>query len=147
MLKRSEALNEVKKNFNFLISDYGFKGPFQWNIAYEQEYTYVNGQIYINIAYDGAFFVSIGKTRKFIKEFSTGQLHLEQISYKEQTSHDIYDLLSKEEKIKISNEKNAVGVLVYLANVIRKNSEILYGNWYKFSFFYRLSRLIFKKRR
>ena len=139
---------KIEKYFEFLKTDFGFKGPFYWNLAYEQEYTFINGQYYLNIGFDGGFFVSVGKTNELIPDLSTGKMTLKDVKYKERKSIELFNLLSEKEKIDLKNIKNPSDELHFWSKIVKANSEILQGNWFKFSIKYKLkkyfSKLLFR---
>jgi len=139
---------KIEKYFEFLKTDFGFEGPFYWNLAYEQEYTFINGQYYLNIGFDGGFFVSVGKTNKLIPGLSTGKVTLKDVKYKERKSIELFDILSEKEKIDFKNIKNPSDELHFWSKIVRANSEILQGDWYKFSIKYKIkkyfSKLLFR---
>lgn len=137
----NEVLNtkyEVERKFNFLNTEYGFKGPFEWNVAYEREYTYVNQQYYLNVGFDGGFMISVGKTKQLIPELSTGELTLEDIGYKNRESRDLILLLSKKEKNHFEMIKDPIESLSLYSEIVQNNPEILKGRWYKFSVRYKI---------
>lgn len=135
-----DAQSKVVKNFEFLKTDFGFNGPFYWNLAYEQEYTYVNGIFYLNIGFDGGFFVSLGKTNRLIPDLSTGKLSLKDVSYDDRKTVELFDLLSNEEKEEMKKIKKPEDELIFWVKVIKNNSEILQGDWYKFSMKYKIKK-------
>jgi len=139
---------KIEKYFEFLKTDFGFKGPFYWNLAYEQEYTFINGQNYLNIGFDGGFFVSVGRTNELIPDLSTGKMTLKDVKYNERKSIELFDLLSEKEKIDLKNIKNPSDELHFWSEIVKANSEILQGDWYKFSIKYKLkkyfSKLLFR---
>jgi hypothetical protein len=138
MIEYPNAKTEIENIFEFLKIDYNYKGPFEWQCAYEKEYSYINGKLYLNIGFDGAFFFSIGETNKLTPELSQGKLNLGNIGYKERKSFDLTSLLSKEEKIHHSNIHSSIDELIFWSNIIKRNSEILEGNWKKFSIKYKV---------
>ena len=142
MIEYPEAKSEVTKYFEFLKTEYGYSGPFEWQCAYDKEYTYVKGNHYLNIAFDGAFFLSVGETKKVIPELATGKLKLGDINHNERKSFDLMYLLSQEEKTAHHNINNSDEELMFWANIIKNNSEILIGNWNKFSIKYKITKYI-----
>ena len=125
----------VKNNFDFLNTEYGFKGPHCWNIAYELEFTYVKGIIFFNVSYDGAFFFVIGETKKIFRELETGEIKINEIDRREKNTFDLFDLLSKKERNELLSKSNDLNVLADAAEILKSNHEILKGNWNNFSKF------------
>lgn len=124
--------------FDFLVSEYGYSGPVKWNIAYEMEFTYTKQLLFVNISYDGAFFVSVGQIRKEIEGFASGRILLKDIDHRNQLRYDITDLISAVDKNELYTQSDPFAVLAGLAGVMRQNPEILNGDWHKFSIRHRL---------
>ena len=135
---------KIENHFEFLKTDFGFKGPFYWNLAYEQEYTFINGQYYLNIGFDGGFLISVGKTNELIPDLATGKMTLKDVKYKESRSMMLVDLLSEKEKIDLKNIKNPSDELHFWSKIVKTNSEILLGDWYKFSVKYKIKKYFSK---
>lgn len=143
--KMLNTCEPVREQFEFLTRDFDFKGPFQWNMGHEQEFTYVNGHLYVNIGFDGGFFLSIGKTHKMIPELSTGELNIGQVDYRDRIWIDVLSLLSKKERNEIYGQRDQIVQLSSLAQLLKNNPEILQGDWRKFSILYKLTSSIRSK--
>jgi hypothetical protein len=118
--------------FGFLTNR-GFKGPFEFNVAYEQHSTYVKGNIIIDIAYDGGFGVSIIKTKKLIPELESGTKKYSELEFNEY----LYYPLSLLDPKHITNQLLSIKTkpndqLRYYFELLKENPEILDGDLRKF---------------
>jgi len=118
--------------FGFL-TNHGFNGPFKFNIAYEQHSTFVKGNIVIDIAYDGGFWVSIIKTKKLIPELESGTKKYSDLGFNEYLDYPL-SLLDpkKSENQSLSVKSKPIDQLRYFSELLKENPEILDGDLRKF---------------
>jgi hypothetical protein len=121
--------------FGFLVNQ-GFKGPFNFNIAYEMHTTYVRGKIIIDIAYDGGYQVYIVRTKRLIPELETGKKKLSDLDFSESSYHALTELDPKKKIFNSVDFNNQIDKqLWYYSKLLLDNPEILLGDLKKFNFF------------
>ena len=124
--------------FGFL-TNHGFKGPFEFNVAYEQHSTFVKGNIIIDIANDGGFWVTIIKTKKLIPEIESGTKKYSELELNEYWDYPVSLLDPKHirnQSLSIKTKPN--NQLRYYFELLKENPEILDGDLRKFSLLNRL---------
>ncbi len=128
------------KFFGFL-SNHGFKGPFKFNVAYEMHSTFVKGQIIVDIAYDGGFWVNIIKTKKLIPELESGNRKYSDFEPHEYLYYPLSLLDPKQKAYKsVSIDNQTDNQLWYYSKLLKENPEILDGDLRKFSLLNQLCR-------
>jgi hypothetical protein len=138
-----EVVTRAITRFKFLNTQHGFHGPYNWHIAYELQATYIKGNIYFNISYDGALFFTIGKTKQYNADLEQGIINLSHIPDKEKISHDIMELIPKKSQRYSDTPQSD---LIMAVELVHKNPEILDGDWQKFSLRYKIIRKLFSQK-
>ena len=118
----------VNDYFNFL-TDFGFKGPIEYNISWEQQYLYVKEDIVIAITFDGGFCVYFKKIKP------KNKIDINQLDeYKELNfnAYTDFDLTLLDPNLEIYNAQNFDNpnekTLSYYSKLFKDNPEILQGD-------------------
>lgn len=123
--------------FQFLISKYDFKGPYEYNPGRWSGSYYVKGDIIVDFEYDGAYIAMIRKTKKVFPEIETGKLNIMELDVND---YKYYEISKLDFKRKLWNSVNGDNFpdksYWYYEKLITNNSEILDGSLYKFSSWY-----------
>ena len=131
--------NEVSEYFNFLVEEYDFLTPITYQYVKEVYTDYNKKNIVISISYDGGYFCSLIKIKRFDNELLDENRKLINIDYKERKYYDLTILdISKDLYKSLSNVDSKIRSLVYYSTLLKNNPEILNGDFRKFSFWYRL---------
>jgi hypothetical protein len=127
--------------FQFLISTFGFKGPYEYKIGRWGGSYYVKGDIIVTFEYEGTYIAMIMKTKKVFPDLENGKLNLIDIRPQDYRYYNISQLDYKKRLWNsVSNENFKEKCYWYYENLIKNNSEILTGDFYKFSLRYLLLR-------
>lgn len=84
--------NNIKKYFDFLVSEYSFSNPIFYNVAHEFHAIYIKDDFFINIAFDGCYWGTIHKSEKIIKEILSGKTEINNIDYRKIKNCDLSKL-------------------------------------------------------
>lgn len=133
----------LESDYSGFLTNHGFKGPFEYNVACEQHRTFVKGNILIDIAFDGGFWVTIIKTKKLIPEIESGtkkysELELNEYLYYPLSLPDLKHIANQSLSIKTKPNDQ----LRYYFELLKDNPEILDGDLRKFGWLNRLWRKI-----
>jgi hypothetical protein len=120
---RSWLSDIIDKYFNFLKTEYGFSGPYEYNVAHELECYYLKKDIVIMISYDSVYWASVIKLKRIFSKLYSSEILLNKISYKDQITYDLVKIANVN-NVDIHNDK----VLEIYANYLKNNSEILSGD-------------------
>ena len=86
---------DVRGYFDFLTSEYGFGGPYQYH-QYHREYephaTYVRKNIVVDVYFDEGYIVSVSKIRHHIPGLETGKILLKDINSSSRERHYLHFL-------------------------------------------------------
>jgi len=133
----------IKKYFSFLVSEYGFSDPIFYNIAYEEHAAYIKDDFYIDISFDGSYCCTVDKYRNIAQEVLSGKTEMSDLDYRKRRIYYLSQLDRKKELYNsIQNLTGHEKDLFYYATLLKKNSEILNGNFKKFSLWNALLRKI-----
>jgi hypothetical protein len=127
----------LNSHFRFLTSAYGFQGPYEYKPGRSAGFYYVKGDIVVNFEYDGTYIAMIMKTKQVFNDLETGKLNLLDLHRNDYNFHEISKLDYRNRLWKsVSEESNPERYYWYYAKLIKKNQEILEGDFHKFSFRY-----------
>jgi len=135
-------ISHINEFFGFLNS-YGFKGPYEYQYGrWEGEY-YVKGKIIVDFSFDGYWSADIMKTKKYYKDLEDGKIKPYSNQIKLHHSNNLR-FLDHERTIRkpINFDNDHDKELNYYSKLIKDNTEILEGNFEKFSIIYPLLRLL-----
>jgi len=122
--------NNVKKYFDFLVSEYGFSNPIFYNVAHELHATYIKDDWFINIAFDGCYWCTIHKSRQEIQNVLSGKIKINDMDYRKIKNYDI-SKLDKNKKVynAISFNNISEKELLYYSTLLKNNPKILNGDF------------------
>jgi hypothetical protein len=135
--------NNIKKYFDFLFSEHNFSAPIFYNIAYEEHIAYIKDDFFINIAFDGSYWVTIDKYSQTLQEVLSGKTKINDLDYRKLRSYYLSQLDPKKELYNsIQNLTGHEKDLYYYVRLLKDNPEVLNGNFKKFSLWNTLLRKI-----
>ena len=137
-LTHSEAIKLVTDSFRFLVDEFGFIGPIEWNVSYERMFTYFRGISFVTVSLEGGFLLSVGKTKMLVPGLASGQTTLSKVPHDQRRELCVMDLVSPGEWKAILDMKDHSEVLRAYGGVLRKHSDLLKGDWSKRTLRYRL---------
>lgn len=121
-------INTVDKCFGF-VRDYGFHGPFayQMNGAFYNDF--VKDDLVISIIYDDRYWVEFIRTKDTFPGLNTGEIKLHQIDPK---NLQFFDLTLLDRRQKIFNSVEFIDfddkVLWYYSRLLRTHTHVLNGD-------------------
>lgn len=140
----------VDKYFNFLITEFNFKGPITYNFYREIHTDYIKDNIVVKIVYDGDYWCDLIKIKGGSKDILFREKRIVDIDRKKLIHYKISDLDINRNLYHCifndnSNSNYPEKKLWYYSTLLKKNSEVLNGDFRKFSFWFLFfNRIIYK---
>lgn len=133
---------EINREFDFL-NKLGFKGPYERNLSREMHAIYVKKCLILDIAYDGAYFISFEKTKTLMPELEENNKNIFDLDYSDFKHYDLRILDYKNKLFNsVSFNNQHEKFFWYYRRLLILNPEILNGNLYKLTLRYRLLRIL-----
>ena len=133
----------IDKYFDFLITDFEFKGPFSYSYVREYHTDYVKGNLIVKVMYDGGFWVGLIVLKNPNPEIETGKLRVVDIDYSKTKSYELEELDWKKKLWhSVSSSNFPDKSLWYYSKILRQNPELLKGNIEKFTLHYKLLKML-----
>ena len=145
------SLDFVTKEFVFLQKEYSFTDPIGWNWGRELHWTYFKKNLYVDIAFDGVYMVSVGRTKIHNPELISGKTKLSEIPVEDRDSYDVELLIPREirfpfsfsgkywtnltpiERTLLHEHRSRYESQYYSlsaqARLLRENPQVLKGDW------------------
>jgi hypothetical protein len=121
-------INNIDKCFGF-VREFGFQGPFAYQINRAFFNDYVKDDLVISVIYDGRFWIEFIRTFKLIPGLNTGETRLHEIDPKQMQFYDL-TLLDRKQRIFKSVEFIDFDdkLLWYYSKLLRHNTYVLQGD-------------------
>mgnify|MGYP001182256712 FL=1 len=133
----------IDKFFDFLVTDFEFKGPFSYSYVREYHTDYVKGNLIVKVMYDGGFWVGLIVLKNPNPEIETGKLRVVDIDYSKTKSYELEELDWKKKLWNsVSSSNFPDKSLWYYSKILKQNPEILEGNLKKLSMRYKLLKML-----
>lgn len=135
--------NDVKRYFDFLVTDFGFIKIKPYGYSRETHFDYIKENLIVKVSYDSGYFVNILKSKKIENDLLTNKTKSVDYDFK---FFKRYDLKQLDKKRKIYNSANVQlskeQELKYNSELLRQNPEILKSDFKKLTLRYLLIRKI-----
>jgi hypothetical protein len=136
-------LQDAKHTFDFLVSDFGFQGPYEFDLTYESHLNYVKNQVLIDIFYDGAYCVILYDTINPMAGLESGISILKDVDRRKWRFYYLH-LIAKDGRQRLREAHQQPNEqLRYYSQILKDNRELMEGNFKKFSFLHKLLRKYF----
>ncbi len=133
----------IEKFFDFLITDFDFKGPFSYPYVREYHTDYVRGNLIISVMYEGDFWAGLTVLKNPNPEIETGNLRVVDIDYAETKYYELEQLDWKKKLWNSISSSNLTDKrLSYYSQILKQNPEILEGNLKKLTLHYKLLKML-----
>ena len=133
----------VQKYFNFLVTEYNFNKPVTYNYVKEIHTDYIKENIVVKIIYEGTYSCALIKLDKIDKDLLAEKKRLIEINYNSMTYYNLSELDRNKKLYKSVSKFNFPDKeLWYYSTLLKNNSELLQGDFSKFSTINRFLRKI-----
>ncbi len=125
----------VDKYFNFLITEFNFKGPITYNFYREIHTDYIKDNIVVKIVYDGDYWCDLIKIKGGSKDILFREKRIVDIDREKLIYYEISDLdINRNLYHSIFIDDSSEKELWYYSTLLKKNPDVLNGDFRKFSF-------------
>ncbi|MBN2611453.1 MAG: hypothetical protein JXB00_07850 [Bacteroidales bacterium] len=133
----------INKYFGFLVANFKFQGPYSYQYVREYHTDYVKGNLIVKVVYEGDFWVSLILLKNPNPEIETGKLRVVDLDYSEIKSFQV-EALDRKKKLwnSVSSSNFPDKSLWYFSKILRQNSELLDGNFGKFTMRFRILKML-----